>query len=271
MTAFGYCQLILALAALIALGGCTRSVAPAGMLQPEPPSTPLNRSGEEDPSRTRARVHTDLAVGYFELGNLAIALEEITHALRADTTYGPAYNLAGLLYAELREDRLAQEHFVRALRINPVDSDANNNYGRFLCDRKREGEAIKYFLAALRNPLYRNPENSYVNAGLCSRRQGNVAAAEDYFVRALKTAPSHPQALYQLADIAYARGQYPVAKNYLVRLEQVTTPAAEVLWLALRIERKLGDRNAEASYEQQLRRRFPDSKEARALLAGLDE
>jgi type IV pilus assembly protein PilF len=41
-----------------------------------------------------------------------------------------------------------------------------------------------------------------------------------------------------------------------------------VLWLWLRVERKLGDRNAEASYAAQLRRSFPDSKEASALLAG---
>ena len=80
-----------------------------------------------------------------------------------------------------------------------------------------------------------------------------------------------PQALYQLADIAYSRKAYEDAKAYLVRLEQVARPTAEMLWLALRVERKLGDHNAEAAFALQLRRQFPDSKEARALLAGLDE
>jgi type IV pilus assembly protein PilF len=41
-----------------------------------------------------------------------------------------------------------------------------------------------------------------------------------------------------------------------------------MLWLGVRIERRLGDRNSEASYALQLRNRFPDSREARALLAG---
>ncbi len=221
--------------------------------------------------RTRARVHTELAAGYFELRNMSIALQEVSQAIRAEPAYGPAYNVAGLIYAELREDRLAQQNFEHALRINPVDSDANNNYGRFLCDRKREGEAIKYFLAALNNPLYENRERSYMNAGLCSRRRGDIAGAEDYFMRALKVAPNQTQTLYQLADIEYGRGRYTRAKDYLVRLEHLTQPSAEVLWLALRTERKLGDRNAEASYGQQLRRQFPDSKEARALVAGIDE
>jgi type IV pilus assembly protein PilF len=189
-------------------------------------------------------------------------------ALKSDDNYGPAYNVAGLIYAELRQDQLAVENFRRALRIDPIDPDTNNNYGHFLCERKREDEAVKYFMAALQNPLYRNRERSYVNAGVCLRRRDVTAAAEDYFLRAVKVAPAYPQALYQLADLGYVRGEYALAKSYLVRLEQVTQPSAEVLWLALRIERKLGDRNAEASYGQQLRRRFPDSKEARALLAG---
>jgi type IV pilus assembly protein PilF len=235
------------------------------------PQTPLNTSGEEAAPRARARAHTELAAGYFELRNLPVALEEVKYALDAEPGYAPAYNVAGLVYAELRQDQLAQENFQRALRISPLDSDANNNYGSFLCDRKREAEAIQYFLAALRNPLYQTPERAYVNAGLCSRRRGDIAAAEGYFLNALKARPTQPQALYQMADIAHQRGQYAQAKDYLVRLEDIANPSAEVLWLALRIERKLGDRNAEASYGQQLRRQFPDSKEARALLAGLYE
>lgn len=255
-----------ALFAALALGGCV-GPAPSPFAQP---TVKPNTSGEEDTMRTRARVHTELAAGYFELRSLSIALSEVQQAIRAEPGYGPAYNVAGLIYAELREDRLAQENFERALRINPVDSDANNNYGRFLCDRRREAEAIRYFLAALGNPLYQNRERSYLNAGVCLRRQGDLVAAEDYFLRALKVAPFEPQALYQLADLEYTRGSYPRAKDYLVRLEKVTQPSAEVLWLALRTERKLGDRNAEASYGQQLRRQFPDSKEARALLAGVE-
>jgi type IV pilus assembly protein PilF len=219
-------------------------------------------------ARARARVHTDLAASYFELGNMGVALEEVREALRADPGYGPAQNVAGLVYAQLKEDRLAGEAFQAALQINPSDSDAHNNYGRFLCERKQEREAIKHFLAAVRNPLYASPERSWVNAGMCARRSGDVAAAEGYFQQALKLRPGQPQALYQMADIAYARREYGLAKGYLTRLTQVTTASAEVLWLGVRVERRLGDRASEASYALQLRNRFPNSREAQALLAG---
>jgi type IV pilus assembly protein PilF len=227
----------------------------------------VSTMGDDSEARNRARIHTELASGYFELGNLGVALEEIGEALRSDPTYGPAYNVSGLIHADLKEDRLAEQQFGHALRLNPTDSDANNNYGSFLCQRKREEEGIRHFLAALRNPLYQTPERSYVNAGMCSRRRGDLASARDYFEKALKLRPNQPQALFQLADMMYERGDYAQARPYISRASQVL-PNAEALWLALRLERKLGDRNAEASYAAQLRRQFPDSREARALAAG---
>lgn len=217
---------------------------------------------------TRARVHTELASGYYELGNYGVALQEANEALKVERDYAPAYNVLGLVYMELRDDKSAEQNFQRALGLMPLDSDTNNNYGWFLCQRKRESESIKYFLAALRNPLYTTPDKSWVNAGVCSRQAGDLAAAQDYFKRALKLRPNQPQALFNLADMAYQGRNYPEAKAYLTQLQREVQASAELLWLAVRVERHLGDRNAEASYGFQLRKNFPDSREAQALIAG---
>lgn len=255
--------------ALLALAACTSMTTTRSTdsgFKPQVQTTNIDNSARE-----RARIHTELAAGYYEYGNMAVALEEVREALKAHSDYGPAYNVAGLVYAELKEDKLAQENFQQALRIDPLDSDANNNYGRFLCERKRVDEAIRYFTAALRNPLYKTPERSYVNAGVCLRRRGDHAQAEDYFNRALKLQASQPQALYQLADMAYSRRAYSQAKQYLLRLEKISPANPELLWLAVRIERRLGDQLAAASYGTQLTRNFPQSKEAMALQAGIEE
>jgi type IV pilus assembly protein PilF len=201
-------------------------------------------AGVETSERARARIHTELAANYYEIGNMAVAVEEVKEALRSDPNYAPAYNIAGLVYARLKEDRLADQHFQRALAISPTDHDAQNNYGLFLCERGQQRESIKYFLAAVRNPLYPFPDRSYVNAGTCARRAGDFAAAEEYLQAALKLRPSNPQALYQLADLAYARGDFPGAKTYLNRLTQAAAPNPEMLWLGVRTARRIGDRAA---------------------------
>lgn len=249
--------------AWIVVAGCAGQRGPDSALNPE-----MSTTGAESADRVRARIHTELAAGYFELGNIGVAIEEVKEALRSDTNYGPAHNVSGLIYSALKEDRLAEESFRRALQLNPSDPDANHNYGQFLCQRKREEDGIRYFLAAVNNPLYQSPARSYTNAGICARRRGDSENARNYFQLALKTQPGQPQALYHSADLAFARGDYSAAKAYLNRLTQVSVANAEILWLGVRVERRLGDRNSEASYALQLKNKFPESKEARSLVSG---
>jgi type IV pilus assembly protein PilF len=247
----------------VALGGC--AVQP---LAPENTPTQSTTSDTDESARGRARIHTELAASYLEVRNLGVALEEAGIAQRSDPGYGPAYNVAALIYIELKDDRMADENFRQALRINPRDADAHNNYGTFLCDRKRESEGIQHFLQAIRDPLYQNPDRSFYNAGICARRRGDARDAENYFRNAVKLQPNQTQALYQLAELSYASGRYSEARSFLARLAPVASGSAEVLWLMLRTERRLGDSNAVDSLSYQLRTNFPNSKEAELLAAG---
>jgi type IV pilus assembly protein PilF len=229
--------------------------------------TKSTTSDTDENARGRARIHTDLAVNYLEIRNLGVALEEAGIAQRSDPSYAPAFNVAGLIYIELKDDSMAEENFRQALRINSKDADTNNNYGTFLCDRKREAEGIRHFLVAISDPLYQNPDRSFVNAGVCARRRGDFASAEGYFRSALKLQPNQIQALYQLADMSYARANYAEARSVLTRLVPVASGSPEILWLMLRTERRLGDGNALDSLAHQLRTNFPNSKETALLSA----
>ena len=80
--------------------------------------------------------------------------------------------------------------------------------------------------------------------------------------------PANPVAMFNLAEINLGRGDITRARFYAQRLTGSFEPSAEVLWLALRIERKAGDRAAEESLAAQLRRRFPASPEVSRLTAG---
>lgn len=225
-------------------------------------------TGNESDARNRARIHTELAGGYFGLGNLGVALEEVRVAQQADPSYATVYGVAGLIYAALKDDRRAEENFNRGLQLSPADPDVNHNYGSFLCERKREAEGIKHLLAAVQNPLYQTPERSLANAGVCARRGGDDVAAQDLLQRALTVNPNQPLALLQLAELSFAANNYAAAQGYLRRYSRVAPATAEILWLALRVERKMDNALAVNSYAQQLRKNFPESKEAAALQAG---
>ena len=224
--------------------------------------------GEAGDPRNRARLHTELASLYYSRGNNSVALDELRIAVAADSTYALAYGLFGLVYMDLKEDALAQQNFDRALRLAPNEPDLNHNYGLYLCQTKREQESIKFFLQAIRNPLYSTPWRSYSAAGTCSLRMKNVKDADEFFQRALKLEPDEPTSLLQLGEIRYQQGRIDDARTLVTRYNKLVAPNAESLWLALRVERKLGQRIAEQSYATQLRRRFPASDEFRKLQRG---
>ena len=222
---------------------------------------------DETRMRSIAKVHTELAGMYYERAKMGIALDEIDIALRADSNYAPAYYMRGLIRMDLHEDKEAESDFQRSLLLDKTDPKAHYNYGWFLCQRGKEKESIPHFMAALKDPLYGTPELAYLNAGLCSKKAGNSKDAEGFLQRALQVRPGLPQALLAMAELSFANGDYAAAKKYFAKFsEKPDSLTAEQLWLAVRIERKAGDRNAEASYATQLRKRFPDARETQLLM-----
>jgi len=224
--------------------------------------------GEPTAPRNRARIHTELATLYYARGNMSVALEELRTAVAADPGYATAHGVLGLVYMELRENALAEQSFGRALGYAPGDPDINHNYGWFLCQIGREREAPPYFRRALDNPLYATPARTFAAAGSCALRSGELGTAEENLQRALRIEPNLPVALLQFAQLRYRQGRHDEARRLLAQHAAVAPPSAESLWLALRVERRLGARAAQQSYAIQLRRRFPDSPEFQALQRG---
>ena len=71
-----------------------------------------------------------------------------------------------------------------------------------------------------------------------------------------------------MGKIRYGQNNIEDARRYVLRYNQLVPQTAESLWLALRVERKLGDATTAASYATELRRRFPASPEYRLLQRG---
>ena len=214
----------------------------------------------------KAEVHTALAGEYFARGNFAVALNETRNAIKDDSSYFPAYNMQGLVYMELREDVPAREAFEKALSLSPNNPEVLNNYGWFLCLRDDPNRGLALMQRATTDPLYPTPEKAYLSAGLCLKRMGRTAEAEANLRRAVLIRPDLIGALYNLAVLAFERGETKDADNYLSRYMRLTAqPNAEALVLGVKTARANHDSGAEQSYLQQLRRRFPDLPELQSL------
>ena len=210
-------------------------------------------------SERGAKVHVELGTAYFEVARYDVALDEARVALMHRAGHAPAYHLMGLVYMFIDDIPAARENFLRALSAAPNDPDFNNSYGWFQCLNGEAEDGLRRLEIASRNPYYRFPSRPQTNAGLCHMRQGQFDLAETRFRRALALDPENLAAQFGLADVSYRRGDYLTAQRLLVAMHRQTEPTAESVWLGLRVERKLGNRSAEASYAAQLEGRFEDS------------
>ena len=241
------------------------AIAAAGCVSQQTTETRLVTDSGGADARRRAEVHTGLAGEYYARGNYAVALEETRLALKDDPSYYPAHNMQALVYMELREDIPAREAFDRALRLSPNNPELLNNFGWFLCLRNEGERGLAMMQRAASDTLYQSPEKALLSAGLCLRRLGRAAEAEESLRRAVLMQPNLIGGLYNLAEINFERGNHKDAETYLLRYMRISQPTLEALVLGVRIARGKGDKVAEDSFMQQLRRRFPDAPQLREL------
>jgi len=271
-----YFRLIFLCIYLLHLAACS-PIAAVGMLGSTIAKT-VENSQENDntvPARTRtqqaydrqeiAEANLNLGIAYMQQGQYQQALDKLNRARIAQPNYSPTYNALGVLYQRLGEHEEAEKYYKHAIKLDPMDSNAFNNYGQFLCQSGRVDDAENAFMESAGNPLYPTPEIAITNAGICALNHGRTDVAEDYFKKALVKNSRFSPALIQMAELTYKRGEYLQARGLLNSYLMDNRHNSKTLWLGIRIERELGDKNALSSYTMLLRNQFAGSKEAELL------
>jgi type IV pilus assembly protein PilF len=244
------------------------SILPACKSTPAPYQNP-NRGYKDDPGQA-AVANMQMALEYMRLNNLARARDRIERALAEAPDNANVQETAGLVYERLNEMTKAQRAFSTAARLGKQDPAIQNSYAGFLC---RTGKAIageKLFIEVARNPAYQTPEVALVNAGVCVSGAGDVVDAERYFNRALVIKPNMPEAMLELGNLEFDRGDASQALALVQRYLGVNPATPEILWLGFRAERKLGDNTAAAGFARRVQTEFPNSEQAQSIRSGVE-
>jgi type IV pilus assembly protein PilF len=171
----------------------------------------------------------------------------------------------GLLYEQLNDNKKATRYFDSAVSLNPNDPYIRNARATHYCKLGEYAEADADFNIASKNPVYSTPWVALTNAGLCSLHQNDEAKAERYFRQALSHNNQYYIALEQMIEIGWQQKNYLSARAYLERYLAVQQPTAALLWLAVRIEHELSNREAMERYKRQLLELFPDALEVQQM------
>lgn len=243
-------SVIAVLTAVVLLGGCASQV---------------ERAAEQAKRKQAVDTQVQLGAAYLQRERYDIAKPYLERALELDPDDSQANNVMAVLMWKLKDHDRAERFFRRAL-----DRDENNpaiyhNYGAFLCERGRLDEGVRMLDRVVDDRLYTAAADANVNAGICLMTKPAPAAAEKYFREALRTRPTHANALFYMARISYDGGNALAARGFLQRYFQVAEDNPEALLLAVRVETAMQDKDTAASFALRLKSKFPTSSEAQQI------
>lgn len=221
--------------------------------------------------------YLQLASGYLEQNDLANSKRHLANATRINPDNSEIYAIWGLLYSKEGETALADQNFLKALRLDSNNSQARNNYAAFLFANGRYEEAYKQLEIVVEDTQYAARPQAFENLGLAGLRLNRLQEAEDAFKRALQLNPNQLRASLELADLYLAKkdNQQAVAyyRNYLTLIQFYNVPQnPRSLWIGIRVEANLGNRDRMKSYGKVLETRFaaaPELKLYKQLLETL--
>ena len=249
-------------ASVITLTACASNATSTSM------NSDLVTDSDEPDTRKRARLRLELAVAYFDKGQTTDALDHLKQSILADPNLFEAYNLRGLIYMRLNDVPVAEESFRRALAINPKAASVQHNYGWLLCQQARLPEAVQLFGSALANPNYGDRAKTWMAQGLCLQKNGQNVDAEASLLRSYELDAGNPITAYNLSLLLFQRAEFVRSQFYIRRLNNSELANAESLWLGIKVERRLDNRDATLQLGAQLKKRFPQSREYLAFERG---
>ncbi|MFN3888100.1 MAG: type IV pilus biogenesis/stability protein PilW [Aquabacterium sp.] len=267
-----WCKGLAVVVLLAQLGACATGGAPATP-RPAGPSAvtrgDIATASDESESRRRARIRLELATAYFGQGQFATALDEVKQALSIDPSLPAAYEMRALIYAAMGDLPRADQGFREALAIDQRNGSVLHNYGWYLCQQRQYDAADALFERAANLPQTVATSKTLLARGVCQIAAGRHDEAEKTLTRSFELDSANPATAFNLAAVLYRRGELERARFYIRRVnaipEQIT---AESLWLAARIEHRLGNPGGRDDLAAQLRSRFPSSRETTALELG---
>ena len=158
--------------------------------------------------------YVQLAVGYYDAGDMAGARRNINNALRLDSRNSNAYNVLALIFQTEGDLDLAEENFQRAISLDRDNSRARNNYAALLFTADRYREAYEQLQRVTQDVNYEGRAIAFENLGRAALRLGRTDDAVIAFRRALQINSNLYISALELAIIEADRSDWQSARSY---------------------------------------------------------
>ena len=210
-----------------------------------------------------ALLNVDLGRSYLAQGHTERAKKKFIHALELMPALPEAHSGMGYFWETVKENKEAEFHYRNSIALGNSKGLFYNQYAVFLCERDRYKEANKNFVLAINDKLYTQTAEVYNNAGLCALKNQDTQQAVYYLTKALHHDPRRTNLLLELAKISIEQREFNIAQHHLKQFYNIQNkkPTAPYLWLSIKVDKTLGQKDIAASNALLLKNLFPSSAE----------
>ncbi len=158
--------------------------------------------------------YIQLAVGYYDAGDLTGARRNINNALEIDDRNSDAHNILALIFQTEGDLDLAEENFRRAITLNRDNSRARNNYAALLFAANRHREAYEQLQRVTQDVNYEGRGMAFENLGRSALRIDRREDAATAFRRALQINSNLYISALELAILESEQENWQAARSY---------------------------------------------------------
>lgn len=215
-----------------------------------------------DRATQAAEINAQIAIYHLANGDVALAREKIEKALQQDSGSLNAHLVAAEIEARLDDVEAEIWHYEQALALEPNHPSALNNYAGFLCRQSQVAEATRIYEKIIADGHYAQRALALTNAGRCLFDAQQWDDAKRYWQRAIAAQTDYPPALFGLAEVELALGDFDAARSHFSRYTALEGESPRQLLLGYRIEKSSGNAQGSAQYRARLEDGFPRSKQS---------
>jgi type IV pilus assembly protein PilF len=225
-----------------------------------------------EPSLERAENDfVQLAIGYYEVGDMQAARRNINKALAINGRSSKAYNALALVLQKEGDFGVARSTFESAIAYDSTNARARNNFAAFLFERAEYDESYKQLEQVANDTTYESRALAFQNLGLTALNTARPERAEQAFERALQFDSNLFRSSLELAQINFDNGLFGKAMRYYQEFVTASnfyrvaqTPGS--LWLGVQLEKRFDNESTSAIYGAILERLYSDSPQYQEYL-----
>ncbi len=216
-------------------------------------------------------IKAQLALAYFQNGDIRNALESIDESTRLNSNSAMAWLIRAQIYQYMQQPSQVEQSFQKAFSTKDLVGETNNNYGWYLCQNNQVAKSINYFDRAIADRTYPQPQTALMNKGICLGDMGRYDEAAQTLQEAIRMSPPNFHfAIKELARIYYKTKNGPLSEQYFSQYAAKRGDRLEpdALLLGIRIGQLIRNNDWVYQYSQELKNNYPTSKELQELLSG---